>query len=173
MRSRQERPPCQDPMPGHALLESLFARRGLGTEFVAYRALRAFWAAAPYLRARARAVHFVPGKQGSGVLFLRVDSAATAEQIQQTKLLILQRIRQQEGGCAVKDLRWTIGDLQAAPDFRDDEPPGPPPRIARARSAQPPQAEAINAIAKIDDKELRRRLHSLYHIACKTGKTVL
>ncbi len=145
-----------EPRQGESLVDGLFRRLGLGDEARRWRALYAWReAAGPRIAARARAERM----QGA-TMVLRVQSAAWANELGFLKRDLLARLRATAGAEWVEDLRFSIGPLDGAPSWDDDQAPAPAPPAPEL----PPVAdgEVAAALRQVDDPELRAALAELF-----------
>lgn len=127
----------------------------------AYQAVRAFWlACGDRLRERVRGERF-----SHGTLYVRVESSAWANEISFMKASLLQRIREQPGGQAVRELRFTVGPLTGMPDWSEPPKPAPPP--VQPTPMDPRVAAELRQLA---DEDLRDALGALYVFSCRAGR---
>jgi hypothetical protein len=123
----------------------------------AHRALRAFQrAAGPRIGARARAERL-----RGAILFVRVTSSAWAQELHVLKAQLLTKLQRTPGGEGVFDLRFTVGPIDDLPDW-EALPVAPPPEESPGfRVPEVPSAELAQAIANVQDAELREELSRL------------
>jgi hypothetical protein len=100
-----------------------------------------------------------------GVLTVRVESAAWANELTFVREDLLRRIREQPGGACVRDLRFHVGPLEEVPPFFDEQA-APEVRLP----PQPLDPNVAAALTQVHDDELRDALGALYVRACRVGK---
>jgi hypothetical protein len=128
------------------------------------RAMRAFsQAAGTRILARARAER-LRGR----TLYVRVATAAWSQELHTISSAILARMQALPGGEEVDALRFSVGDVEALPDWTTPSA-GPPAATPRPRKPAAPVAHAVHeALASVDDPELRAKLAELIARSRKT-----
>jgi hypothetical protein len=159
--SSRKRRARREPQKGPPLVDRALKRLGLLEGVKSQLALRAFTVACgPRLSARARAERFA-----HGVLYVRVQSSAWANEINFAKEALLLRLREVGGGVVVRDIRFTVGPIEDLPTWSDPpiETPPPPPPV-------PIDPKVAAALTQVPDDDLRDALGGLYVTACHAGK---
>ncbi len=110
---RKRRKASESPQQGEVLLDGLFRRLGLQKQAHEWRVLAAWHeAAGAKLAAHARAERLV-----GNTLYVRVATAAWANELGYLKQQLLEKLCEALGGQGVKELRFTVGPLKDAPDW--------------------------------------------------------
>jgi predicted nucleic acid-binding Zn ribbon protein len=157
LRKKTGRRPSVSPRPTSQLMDVTFRWLKLDDKAQSYAAMRAFSAAA--LAAGGRVAENARGERLRGsILYVRVATASWAQHLQLMKELLLERMRREPGGAAVKELRFNIGPLEDVAAW--ERPETTVAAVAPPAAAPPPEVAA--ALDHVEDEELRAQLARLY-----------
>jgi len=153
-RKRNGLRPSVQPRPAGQLLDTTFRWLKLDDKAQSFLAMRAF-----ALAAGARIGEHARGERLRGsILYVRCDSAAWAQNLHLMKAQLLERLHKVVGGAGVNELRFNIGPLE---DVAAWERPVPTVEVAPLPEPPPPP-DVAQALADVDDEELREQLLRLY-----------
>jgi len=164
-RSARARRKQAAPLPTAELVDSTLRWLRLDDTVHGLRAVRAFGlAAGARIGRRARAE-----RMRGHTLYVRVATAAWSQELHLMRESILARMKEIPGGAEVEALRFEVGDIEALPDWTS--PSRPARRAAPAPSrAEPIDAAVHQALAAVEDVELRNHLAELLARAAQRGR---
>jgi hypothetical protein len=156
-RSARSRRRAIAPEPSAALVDHTLRWLRLDETVRGMRAMRAFsQAAGARILARARAER-LRGR----TLYVRVATAAWSQELHTISAAILARMQKIPGGEEVEALRFVVGDVDALPDWSTPAAPATPVRPTRKRAQTPVASVVHEALAGVEDAELRAKLAEL------------
>lgn len=146
------------PVQARSVVDGLFQWLDLGEQAKSYRAVTAFnKAAGPKIRSRAQAIAL----RGSA-LMVRVTSAAWSLELSVLEKELVKKCNALPGGEGIQTLRFTVGPLHEL----DYEPGRAEPPLRLAPRPTIDFAEVVQALQKVDDRELREDLGRLVTRLC-------